>query len=205
MDVALRARTMVVPGLAAVFAHHEAAELNADEQAAGVVRAGRDPADVRRPRTRRKAPGRRRGDRAEALELLPRRTAVAAPKEHARLAAGVERPIGADRDGEDVALRKLGCRPRLSGVVTPRDAPALRAGEHRRPRGRDALDARERRDARLPPVAALAQDRDAVARCRNQPAHGNEHTAARGANSRRWRGPAAARGPVRAGGAPAAR
>ena len=62
---------MVLPGRAAVRRAHEAAELDAGEDDVGVVRARSDPADVRRPRARRKAPRRRRRKLAERGELLP--------------------------------------------------------------------------------------------------------------------------------------
>src|SRR5262245_21841524 len=53
VDVALGARAMVFPRLAAVGRAHQAAELDPDEDESGLVRARRDPADVRRPGTRR--------------------------------------------------------------------------------------------------------------------------------------------------------
>src|SRR5439155_15215017 len=69
VDVELGAGAVVLPRLSPVGRPHQAAELDAHEQEPGVVRTGRDPAHVRGPRARREAPGRRRGNGAQRLEL----------------------------------------------------------------------------------------------------------------------------------------
>ena len=58
VDVSLRTRAVVGPGFTAVARAHQPAQLDPHEQQVGVVRARRDPAHVRRPRSRRKAPAR---------------------------------------------------------------------------------------------------------------------------------------------------
>src|SRR5262249_62288916 len=78
MDVALRARAMVLPGRAAVDRAHQSAELDPSQDDARVVRARGDPADVRGPRARRKAPGRTRRQLEQTLELTPALPSVAA-------------------------------------------------------------------------------------------------------------------------------
>src|SRR5687768_2443298 len=92
VHVALRAGTVVLPGVTAIGRTHESAELDAGQDEIRVVRAGCDPADVRSPRARREAPGRGRRELAECRELLPQ--SVAASPERARLAARVRGAIG---------------------------------------------------------------------------------------------------------------
>src|SRR5262245_46927362 len=58
VHVALGTGTVVLPGRAAVGRAHEPAELDSGEDSYSLVRARRDPADVRRPRARREAPRR---------------------------------------------------------------------------------------------------------------------------------------------------
>src|SRR5918996_91528 len=129
VHVALSTRTMVLPRLAAVERAHEAAELDAGEDELRVVRARRDPTDMRRPRARREAPRRRRRQLPERGELLPR--PVAANPERARLAAGVGGAVGsAVGDREDVRRRKLGIAPRRAAVLALENAAGLATGEN---------------------------------------------------------------------------
>src|SRR5688572_17161207 len=103
MNVTLGAGAMVLPGGAAVRRAHEAAELDAGQDDVRVMRAGRDPPDVRCPRARREAPGRGRRELAEGGKLLP--GAVASRPEGARLTASVRVIGGAIGDREDVSRR----------------------------------------------------------------------------------------------------
>ena len=123
VHVALRARPVVGPRLAAVGRAHQAAELDPDEQQRGVVRAGRDPAHVRRPRPRRETPRRPRRELEQRVERAPGRAAVVAAEEAARLAARVDGAVDrADRDRE--------ARPRSgSSTVAPRRAAVGRLPE----------------------------------------------------------------------------
>ncbi len=72
VHVPLGAGPVILPALAAVGGAHQAAELDPDQQEVGLVGAGRDPAHVRRPRPRRKAPA------------WAARAGRAAPRAHAR-------------------------------------------------------------------------------------------------------------------------
>ena len=60
VHVGLRARTVVGPRGPAVGRAHQTAQLDSDEDQVAVMRARRDPAHVRRPRSRWEAPGRLR-------------------------------------------------------------------------------------------------------------------------------------------------
>src|SRR5205807_9242527 len=93
VHVELRARALVGPGLAAVGTAHDAAQLDAGKQNAGVVRAKGQPADVRGPGPRRIAPRGRRGQGSQAAELAPGDPAVAALEDHARLTARIDGPV----------------------------------------------------------------------------------------------------------------
>ena len=100
VHVRLRVGAVVLPGVAAVGRAHEPAELDADEEQLRVVRAGRDPADVRRPRPRREAPRRPRRKLEQRVERVPALAAVVAAEEPARLGSRVHRAVGrADRRG----------------------------------------------------------------------------------------------------------
>src|SRR5690606_37889806 len=125
-----RAGTVVLPRLAAVRAAHQAAQLDAGEQQARVVRIRRDPAHMGGPRPRREAPRGRRGEPTQRIQLPPARSAVVAPEDHARLGAGVDRAVGwTDGEGEDVAGGEIGAAPGGPAVVAPPDAASPGAGE----------------------------------------------------------------------------
>ena len=97
VDVGLRAGPVVLPRLAAVGRAHEPAELDADEDEVGVVRARRDPAHVRRPRPRREAPPRARRKLEQRVERAPALAAVVAAEQAARFSPSVYGAIdGAD-------------------------------------------------------------------------------------------------------------
>ena len=105
VHVGLRAGTMVGPRLAAVRRAHEAAELDADEDQVCLVRAGRDPANVRRPRPGREAPRRPRRQLEQRGELAPGLAAVVTPEEPARLRPRVDGAVGrAHCQREDAGL-----------------------------------------------------------------------------------------------------
>jgi hypothetical protein len=137
VDVALRPGAVVLPRLAAVLAPHQPAELDPDEQQRRVVRAGRDPAHVRRPRPRREAPGRLRGEVEERVELAPGVAAVVGAEQRARLAARVDGAVGrAHGDGEHARLLELDVLPRLPAVAGAPQAVLAEPGKDGVPVGR---------------------------------------------------------------------
>src|SRR5690606_27928868 len=93
MDILLCARTVVLPGFAAIDAAHQAAQLDANQKQAGVVRRGCDRAHMTCPRSRREAPIRIGGQFKQRLELSPGRSAIATDKEMTGLGAGIEGAI----------------------------------------------------------------------------------------------------------------
>src|SRR5262249_60762491 len=103
---------VILPALPAVARPHQAAQLDPDEEQVGVVRARRDPADMRRPRPRREAPGRLRWQLEQRLQLPPTLASIAALEQSARLAARVHRAVcGADGDREHGPLAQLAIEP----------------------------------------------------------------------------------------------
>jgi hypothetical protein len=129
MHIPLGSRAVVLPALAAVARTHQAAELDSNQEQVRIVRAGRDPAHVGRPRPRREAPGRPRRQFEQRLQLAPARALVVALEEAARLGARIHRPIGrADREGEDAGLRQSAIDPARPGVDRAPDATLAQAG-----------------------------------------------------------------------------
>ena len=130
VNVALRAGPVVLPGAAAVDGAHQPTELDPDEQQARLVRARRDPADVRCPRSRREAPGRPRRELEERVERLPRAAPVAAREQTARLGACVDRAVRrAHREREHARLGQLAVDPCPAAVVAPPYAALAEPGE----------------------------------------------------------------------------
>src|SRR5688572_9171681 len=128
VHVALRAGTVVLPGVTAIGRTHQSAELDAGQDEIRVVRARCDPADVRSPRAWREAPGRGRRELTECRELLPT-TAPAGP-ERARLAARVRDGVGrAVGDREDVVRGEFGVSPRATSVLTLEHTAATATGQ----------------------------------------------------------------------------
>jgi hypothetical protein len=162
--VALGAGPVVGERRAAVLGHHDAAELDADEEALGAVRVGRDPAHVMGPRPRREAPARARGDVLQRLELGPR-AAVAGDEQAARLRAGVQRAVGSgDGDREDVGRRQRDALPRRARVAAQPRAVPERARQHGVAARGDALQPLAREHGLGQPRAALAaQAQQAIA------------------------------------------
>jgi hypothetical protein len=129
VDVALRARTMILPGGAPVDRAHQPTELDPDEQEVGVVRIGSNPADVRGPRPRRKAPGRPRWQVQQGRELAPAFTGVVAAKEGARLGTRVDGPVNrAHRNREYARSRQLTVDPGATAVARPPYTAVAEAG-----------------------------------------------------------------------------
>jgi hypothetical protein len=82
------------------------------------MRVGRDPADVRGPRSRRKAPGRPRRQLLQGGQLAPRLTVVVAAKERARLGTDVDGTVGSThRDREHTRRSQLAIVPRAPAVA----------------------------------------------------------------------------------------
>src|SRR5205809_747076 len=167
VDVALRTWPMVVPGLPAVGRAHEPTELDPDEEQVGVVRAGRDPAHVRRPWSRREAPRRARGELEQACELHPGLSAIVAPIERARLGACVDGAVGrADREREDARRREPAVDPGGAPVGRPPDAALTQAGVHDIRIGSiegEALSpVPDQRKRRLPSPVVLVETRDRI-------------------------------------------
>ena len=128
----------------------------------GVVRAGRDPAHVRRPRPRREAPRRPRRELEQRVELA----ASVSPRSSlrnsaARLGARVHRAVGrADGEREDAGLRQPAVDPGPAAVGRPPHAALAQPGVdgvgigRDRPRG-TARRSRERQlDRPLPSVSS---------------------------------------------------
>src|SRR5215208_2300073 len=115
MHVTGRLRAMVAEGGAAVISAHQPTELDAHQHDVGLVRTRRDPAHVRRPRPRRKAPLRPRRDVLKRHQLLPALAAVAAAEHPAGLRSRVHGAIRRTyRDAEHVPLWQ---RHLLEGVA----------------------------------------------------------------------------------------
>src|SRR6266508_2458271 len=113
VDVTLCAWTMVFPRLPGVARAHQPTQFDPYEEEVCVVRARRDPADVRGPRTRREAPRRPRRELKQSIKLAPRLAAVVAAVERARLRPRVDRAVcGADGKREDAARRQRAVGPR---------------------------------------------------------------------------------------------
>ena len=128
VHVALGTRAMVFPGRAAVRRPHQPAELDSREDDLGVVRTGSDPADMGRPRARRKAPGRSGRKVAESGELLP--VTVAANPERARLAARIGSAVGrAVGGGEDIRGRQGSVAPGRAAVLALEQTTLSAAGQ----------------------------------------------------------------------------
>jgi hypothetical protein len=134
VHVALGPWAMVLPGRATVGRAHEPAQLDARQDDVCVVRARRNPADMRRPRAWRKTPGRSRRKLAQRGKLLP--VAVTASPERARLAARIGGAVGrAVRDREDSvagrpAFRHVAPPSPLSNAPPSRQPARTRSGLH---------------------------------------------------------------------------
>jgi transcription-repair coupling factor (superfamily II helicase) len=104
VNVALGAWSVILPACTSVGGAHQPAELDPDEQQVGVVGARRDPSHVRRPRSRREAPGWLRRELEQGIQRLPAPAAVAAAEQPAGLAACVDGSV----DGTDCEREHLG-------------------------------------------------------------------------------------------------
>ena len=132
VDVGLRAGTMILPGRPAVVGAHEPTELDPDQQEISVVRARRDPAHVRCPRSGRKAPRRPGRKLEQRVERPPGLAPVDTPKEATRLGAGIEESVcGADRKGEDCGLGQRAVDPVPSGILRASHTTLAQAGVDR--------------------------------------------------------------------------
>ena len=174
VDVALRARPVVDPGLTAVRRAHEAAELDADEQQVALVRTGRDPADMRGPWSRRKGPRGAGRQLEERVERAPGVAAVVAAEQAARLAAGVDGAVrGRHGDREDARLGQLHVVPCLPAVARPPKAMLTEPREGRVPvggvSGQALRAASGERNGHVPGAVRLVDPRDRVARCGPEP------------------------------------
>ncbi|TML46387.1 MAG: hypothetical protein E6G20_10920 [Actinobacteria bacterium] len=173
MDVALGAGTVVLPGLSAIGRSHQTAELDADEEDLRVVRARRDPADMRGPRSWREAPRGPGRQVEQAFQLDPRVAAVVAAVESRRLGACIQGAVrGAHRHGEDRSRFEPALDPGLSSVLGPTHAALAQTGVDgvrlRRVSSEAVSAALLEREHGGPSIARVFEAHDRVARRREE-------------------------------------
>src|SRR6266508_1819704 len=176
VDVTLCAWTMVFPRLPGVARAHQPTQFDPYEEEVCVVRARRDPADVRGPRTRREAPRRPRRELKQSIKLAPRLAAVVAAVERARLRPRVDRAVcGAEGEREDARLRNRAVDPRPAAVGRPPNAALAQTGVHAVRiswiQGQALSAALTQREFNGPRAVALVEPRDRVSRCGVQTRH----------------------------------
>ncbi len=157
VDITLRAGSVVLPRLAAVGRAHQTAELDPGQDDVPVVWAWSDPADVRRPRPRREAPGRLGRELEKCAELTPGLAAVVTAIERARLGPRVDGAVRrADREREDIWRRQAAVGP---GAAAVGGAPDPAAAEARVDRLRISRIDSEALQRHLPPARARRSSR----------------------------------------------
>jgi hypothetical protein len=132
VHIRLRTRTVILPTLPAISRAHQTAELDTDQQQTRIMRAGRDPAHMRRPRPRRKTPTRPRRQLQQRLQLPPAPPAILTPEQPARLRPHVHRTVHhADRNREHPRLRQPAIDPAPATIHAPAHTPRPQPRIHR--------------------------------------------------------------------------